>query len=54
MHLPSYERTNTDFIHFHLGLTLASRISENKDVTVAVLESGPNANDQFVVYAPGM
>ncbi|OAD02531.1 GMC oxidoreductase, partial [Mucor lusitanicus CBS 277.49] len=36
------------------GLALASRISENKDVTVAVLESGPNAEDQFVVYAPGM
>ncbi|KAG2201718.1 hypothetical protein INT46_003110 [Mucor plumbeus] len=36
------------------GLALASRISENKDITVAVLESGPNANDQFVVYAPGM
>lgn len=41
-------------IYLQIGLALASRISENKDVTVAVLESGPNANDRFVVYAPGM
>ncbi|OBZ80327.1 hypothetical protein A0J61_11624, partial [Choanephora cucurbitarum] len=36
------------------GLALANRLSEDKDVTVAVLESGPRAEDQFVVYAPGM
>nr|BBP86354.1 FAD dependent glucose dehydrogenase [synthetic construct] len=36
------------------GLALASRLSENKNVTVAVLEAGPYAGDQFVVYAPGM
>ncbi|KAI8347642.1 alcohol oxidase [Blakeslea trispora] len=36
------------------GLALANRLSEDKDVTVAVLESGPNAENQFVIYAPGM
>jgi hypothetical protein len=41
------------FILFQ-GLALASRLSENKNVTVAVLEAGPYAGDQFVVYAPGM
>lgn len=33
---------------------MASRLSEDKNVTVAVLESGPYADDKFVVYAPGM
>lgn len=37
-----------------IGLSLASRLSEDKGVTVAVLESGPYADDRFVVYAPGM
>ncbi|KAI8059416.1 alcohol oxidase [Gilbertella persicaria] len=30
------------------------RLSENKQITVAVLESGSNADDQFVIRAPGM
>ncbi|KAI9476189.1 MAG: hypothetical protein EXX96DRAFT_540734 [Benjaminiella poitrasii] len=35
-------------------LALASRLTENKNMTVAVVEAGPNANDEFIVYAPGM
>ncbi|KAG2210317.1 hypothetical protein INT47_003302 [Mucor saturninus] len=36
------------------GLTLASRLSDDKSITVAVLEAGPDASEEFVIYAPGM
>ncbi|KAI8072215.1 uncharacterized protein B0P05DRAFT_588900 [Gilbertella persicaria] len=57
----AYAQKNTTDIYDYVivgggvaGLALANRLSENKHVTVAVLESGPNAEDQFVIYAPGM
>ncbi|CAO3608184.1 unnamed protein product [Mucor hiemalis] len=56
----SAQQNNTDTYDYVIvgggvgGLALASRLSEDKNVTVAVLESGPYADDKFVVYAPGM
>ncbi|KAF8988178.1 alcohol oxidase [Cyathus striatus] len=36
------------------GLTVASRLAEDKTVTVAVLEAGPNAENLPEVYVPGL
>ncbi|KAJ7809219.1 hypothetical protein B0H13DRAFT_2385370 [Mycena leptocephala] len=36
------------------GLTVASRLTEDKDVTVAVLEAGFNAEGLQEVFVPGL
>ena len=35
-------------------MTVASRLAENKSVTVAVIEAGPNAENLQEVFVPGL
>lgn len=43
---PTYDvRLSTQTSYSHSGLTVASRLAENKSVTVAVIEAGPNAEN---------
>lgn len=36
------------------GLTVASRLSDNPNVHVLVIEAGPIVEDEFSIYAPAM
>lgn len=36
------------------GLTVASRLSDNPNVRILVIEAGPIVEDEFSIYAPAM